>query len=126
MLTNILSGQFYCDINFSSHIFLFNFDSSLQIFCEVLQLDVNLNLPQFSFFNFNSSSQICRQVLQSQFCPLLQRAAPVSHRRAHLLGVPRSPAIFLQNRILAIFCNLYGRKYFTLAPFHSLFSHRSK
>ena len=80
---------------------------------------------QFSFFNFNSSLQICRQVLQSQFCPLLQRVAPVSHRRAHLLDVPRSPAIFLQNRILAFFA-IYGRNYYTLAPFHSLFSLRSK
>ena len=61
MLTNILSGQFYCSINFPSHIFLFNFNSSLQIFCEVLQLDANLNstsffLPSISILLYKSAA----------------------------------------------------------------------
>ena len=68
MLTNILSGQFYYNINFSSHIFLFNFNSSLQIFCErsFIQMPISIQ-PHFSSFNFNSSLQICRQVLQFYF-----------------------------------------------------------
>ena len=54
MFTNILSGQFYCTfyINSSSQIFLFNFNSSLQIFCEVLKLDVNLNSTSIFFLQF--------------------------------------------------------------------------